>query len=453
VIVFIGGMVVMILELIGMRIFAPYLGTSIFVWSSLIGVILGSLSIGYWQGGVMADKKPEYKILAWILFSSAVLIVATNLLKQQVLLLSQYIPDIRIGAVLAALILFTPPTVFLGMIAPYAAKLKLLTLMNSGATIGKLYALSTIGSIVGTFLTGFVLIVYLGNTNILFLLSLLLICASFLAYLQEKGVNVQKRWFLIFIAGLSINGLNLLPSQGHQDNIEVETPYTTAWIMEGIDKKTSKAVRYLLTEPGVIQSGIYLDNDNLLFEYSKFFRLAKYFNSDIKHSLMVGGGAYSYPKDYLKMFPEATMDVVEIDPKLTALARRYFNLRENPRLNIHHEDGRTFLNKSANKYDVIFMDVFKSVYSVPYQLTTIEVAQKMRSLLNENGLVLVNIISAIEGRGGKFLRAEYKTFKEVFPQVYLFPVKNADDGKEKQNIILGSEISKQRISIQRQRGI
>jgi spermidine synthase len=150
---------------------------------------------------------------------------------------------------------------------------------------------------------------------------------------------------------------------------------------------------------------------------------------------MIGGGAFSYPKDYLKMFPEAKIDVVEIDPELTLLARRYFNLKDDPRMQIYSEDGRTFLNKTKNKYDAILIDAFKS-YFVPYQLTTKETVKKIYDSLDEKGIVLLNIISSVNGEKGKFLRAEYATYKKFFPQVYLFLVRNKEEGDWVQNIML-----------------
>jgi spermidine synthase len=150
---------------------------------------------------------------------------------------------------------------------------------------------------------------------------------------------------------------------------------------------------------------------------------------------MIGGGGYSYPKHYLKKFSDARIDVVEIDPKITDVAMKYFNLEKDPRLTVYHEDGRTFLNKTKNKYDVICIDVFWW-FAPPFHLATKEAAQRMRDLLADDGVVLINIVSAAQGKKGKFLRAEYATFKEVFAQVYLFPVQNSKNSLVMQNIML-----------------
>jgi len=180
---------------------------------------------------------------------------------------------------------------------------------------------------------------------------------------------------------------------------------------------------------------MYLNKDTLVYEYTKYYHLAKHFHPDFKTTLMLGGAGYSYPKSFLNSYTEATIDVVEIDPKVTELAKKYFNLKENSRLSIYHEDGRVYLNKIQKKYDVIFGDA-SSHYSLPYQLTTKEAIQRKYDILNDDGVVILNIISAIDGEKSKFLRAEYATYKRIFPQVYLFPILEPNDGNKVQNIIL-----------------
>ncbi len=191
----------------------------------------------------------------------------------------------------------------------------------------------------------------------------------------------------------------------------------------------------LYTDPFAAQSAMYLYDDELVFRYTKYFRLAKHFKPNINTALMIGGCGYSYPKDFLKKFLGSTMDVVEIDPGMTKIARKYFGLYDNARLRIFHEDARTYLNRTANKYDVIYSDAFNSFNSVPYQLATREAVEKMYKALNNDGLVIQNIISAIDGKKGEFLRAEIATYKMYFPHVYIFRV-NHENSFESQNIIL-----------------
>lgn len=434
IVVFVCGAVVMMFELVGSRVLGPYFGTSLFVWTSLIGIILGSLSLGYYLGGKIADKKSSFKSLSLIIFLAAISIGLMVSIKDfWLIVLQNNFTDIRTSSVLASLTLFLPASVFLGMVSPYAVKLKLNNLNTSAQTVGNLYAISTTGSIFGTFLAGFYLIPHFGTNKLLIILSITLIIIS-LALSAKKDTGIKLSVFAIVVIGwFVISGLNyMLPKSGF---IDVDTAYNRIWIYDRIDFRTNKIVK-MMGINNENHSSMFLDSDELVNEYTKYYHLAKHFNPNFKKTLMLGGAGYSYPKDFLHKYPEATIDVVEIDPKVTELAKKYFRLEENPRLTIYHEDGRVFLNKTQEKYDVIFGDAFSSHYSLPYQLTTKEAVQKKYNILNDDGIVILNIISAIEGEKGKFLRAEYATYKSLFPQVYLFPVTHSDYGNVVQNIIL-----------------
>ena len=428
IIVFIGGATVMILELVGSRILAPYVGTSIIVWTSLIGIILGSLSLGYYLGGKIADRRATHRILALILFSSAILITLTAIIKNPVLtFVGTYVFDLRTASILSTIILFTPASIALGMIAPYAIKLKLENLSSTGRTVGNLYAISTIGSIVGTFLAGFVLITFFGNTNLLLILSATLVLTSLLT-----TSNIKLKAGITAITVIGIIGF-ALQLNSEAEAIELNTTYSYIKIYDGI--LNSKEVKILKINNN-FHSAMYLDSDELVFDYTKYYRLIDHFAPDLKTALMIGGGAYSYPKDFLASHPEATLDVVEIDAELTQLAKEHFGLKDDPRLTIYHEDGRPFLNRTENLYDAIMIDAFSSSLAVPYHLTTLENVQNLERALNDDGVVIMNLITEIEGEGGKFLRAEYHTYKEVFPVVHLFPVQFPESGNLRQNVML-----------------
>ena len=434
IVVFVCGAVVMMFELVGSRVLGPYFGTSLFVWTSLIGIILGSLSLGYYLGGKIADKKSSFKGLSLIIFLAAISIGLMVSIKDfWLIFLQNSFTDIRTSSVLASLSLFLPASVFLGMVSPYAVKLKLNNLNTSASTVGNLYAISTTGSIFGTFLAGFYLIPHFGTNKLLIILSITLIIIS-LALSAKKDTRIKLSVFAIVVIGwFVISGLNyMLPKSGF---IDVDTAYNRIWIYDRIDYRTNKIVK-MMGINNENNSSMFLDSDELVNEYTKYYHLAKHFNPNFKKTLMLGGAGYSYPKDFLHKYPEATIDVVEIDPKVTELAKKYFRLEESPRLTIYHEDGRVFLNKTQEKYDVIFGDAFNSLHSLPYQLTTKEAVQKKYNILNDDGVVILNIISAIEGEKGKFLRAEYATYKSLFPQVYLFPVAGSGYGNIVQNIIL-----------------
>lgn len=432
--IFICGAVVMVFELVGSRVLGPYFGTSIFVWTSLIGIILGSLSLGYYFGGKIADKKPSFESLALIIFLAAIFIGLTTFLKDFLLVyLQTQFADTKIASVIASIFLFLPASVLLGMVSPYAVKLKMENLNTSGSTVGNLYAISTTGSIFGTFLCGFYLIPKFGTNNLLIILSITLIVVSLALSLKKNFKIKLSTLVIVIICWFTANELkNFDEKNGF---IDVDTAYNRIWIYDRIDKRTDQLVK-IMGINNENHSSMFLNSDELVNEYTKYYHLAAHFNPDFKKALMLGGAGYSYPKSFLLKYPEAKIDVVEIDPKITELAKEYFRLGENPRLTVYHEDGRVYLNKTKEKYDVIFGDAFTSRYSLPYQLTTKEAVQKKYDILNDNGVVILNIISSIEGEKGEFLRAEYATYKNIFPQVYLLPVNYKDDGTKAQNLIL-----------------
>lgn len=422
--VFICGAMVMIFELVGSRVLGPYLGTSIYVWTSLIGVIMGSLSLGYWLGGKYADKNPSLQNLATIIFVSGLLIIIVNIFREHLLSAIDIIKmDTVSKSLIASLALFFIPSTFLGMVSPYAAKLKLNSLNTSGSTVGNLYALSTLGSIVGTFMAGYWLIPSFGTQKIIYGIGTVLMLNSLL-------IAVTRHTIQIALASAGILLLLFAP----KSSFDFDSMYSRIWIYETNFGANNEKILAMRTDSKSIQSAMFLNSDEFVLEYSKYFRLGSFYNKSINEALVIGGAGYTYPKDFLKNFPEAKLDVVEIDPKMTELAKKYFNLKEDPRLTIYHEDSRIFLNNTTKKYDAIYVDAFGAI-TVPYQLTTVEFVEKMKNALNPGGVVIINTISSIEGTNNKFLLAEYKTYNQVFPQVKVFPVSFPVDTLARQNIV------------------
>jgi len=432
--VFVCGAAVMVFELTGSRVLAPYAGTSLYVWTNLIGVILASLSLGYWWGGRIADRRPDTRLLSLLVFMAAVCVGLTALLKDRLLSsLNILVSGYGTLSLCASILLFAPANLFLGMVSPYAARLKIRDVGSSGAAVGRLYALSAVGSITGTFLAGFVLIPLLGNVRLLLLTS----AALGLLSLTLFGGRLPKARAGILFLLLAVGGS--MPGGGLKDVVlDIDTPYNRVWVSRDTDEETGRPILVLSTDPYGQESAMYMDGEDLVLDYMKYFRLAEHFAPGFRRALMIGGAAYAYPKYFLRRYPGARIDVVEIDPVLTAISRKYFNLRDNPRLAIHHEDGRTFINRSADRYDVIIIDAFRDANCLPYQLTTLEAVRRMSSMLTEGGVVLVNMIGAVGGANGRFTRAEYATYAEVFPRVMLFPVDDPQNAREVQNIILAA---------------
>lgn len=432
--VFVCGAIVMVFELVGSRVVAPYLGTSIYIWTSIIGVILGSLSFGYYLGGKISDKGPSFRDFSKVIFFSAIAIGAVFILKDAILMIFTNLRlRLDVAALFSSLVLFAPASILLGIISPYAVRLKISDIKYSGSTVGNLYAISTIGSIVGTFGAGFFLLGFFGNANLLIIMSAILVLTAILVDFKTKE-TIAKLFFLFLLLVFAFilgQGAKAAEENGY---VDVDSQYSRIIIGKGI--YNGQPILSLATGPRATQCAMFLDKEGIVFDYIKFYRMARYFKPSIDSALMIGACNYSYPNDFLASFPSSRMDVVEIDPKMTELAKKYFNLKDNERMRIFHEDARIFLNENKEKYDVIFSDAFGSGDSIPYQLTTIEAIKNEYRSLNDGGVLLVNIIGSIEGEGSKFLRAEYGTYKQVFPQVYLFPVKDAGNGSQNQNIML-----------------
>lgn len=442
IIVFLSGACVMILEIIGARILAPYMGTSIQVWTSLIGIILASLSAGYWIGGRLSDTFNPHKLLVMVLLLSSFFVGLIALVKQPILFfIYEQIDDLRISSAIAALSLFSLPGFLLGMVLPISIKMRLKDLQNTGKTVGRLYAYSTLGSISGTFLTGYFLIAFLGHTMIITLISFTLLFCAFLSGLNLKLKPLQLLTFIGFFSWL-IMTYQVLATPVSM--IDVDSQYNRIWIYQTKDWKSNQPVlRMRINDEASAE--IFVKSKEIVWDYIKFFRAAKHFSPSMKQALLIGGGAYSFPKDFSKLYPDVSLDIVEIDNKLLELSKQYFDYTPHQNHHIFHQDGRQFLNKSSKMYDVIFLDAMRSTVP-PFQLTTLEFMQNVQKHLHSEGFMMMNIIGAFSGLKSKLLRAYVSTCKAVFPRVELFSVYGNYPDNQQQNIVLMAFNSNKSIS-------
>jgi predicted membrane-bound spermidine synthase len=429
---FSSGALVMIFEILGSRIVGPYIGTSLFVWTSLIAVILWALSFGYFFWWKLADKNSSKETLASIFLIVSALIILLFIVKDSFLeSISSLIPDIRFSALVVALPLFWPISFLFWLVPPIVTKGALKDLKTWGSTIGRFESIGTIGSICGTLAAGFFLIPF-------FWVNQLILLLAWISFILSCYTSLKRWWwakiitvfFLILCVFLSSQIQSILA----KNHIFVfDTSYSHITIWERI-YKDNRTIRDLKID-NITHAGMYLDSNDLLHEYTKYYHLFSVLNPQAKDILMLWGAAYSFPKSFLRTYQDKNLDVVEIDPEMTKLAKTYFGLWDTPRLTNYHQDARVYLNQTKKKYDAILWDAFGSFYSVPYQLTTREVVQKKFDLLNKNGIVLLNIIWSIEWKNAEFVKAEYKTYTSVFPEVFLIPVRNTKR-EERQNIIL-----------------
>ena len=442
--VFVCGALVMIFEIIGSRLVSPFIGASTYVWTSLIGIILGALSLGYWLGGRLADRRPDPKLLASVILTASGLIAFTILIKDIVLsAVASAQVGLEIKAVAVSILLFGPASVCLGIVTPFAVRLKMTSVDTTGSTVGRLYALSTIGSIAGTFAAGFFLIPFVGSVRTLYLITVsLLLLALLLAPFAFAARNIAAGTLLVLGIAASEAGIYLL--RENSDLHDFDTEYSRVQVFKSKDPETGRPIRALATDPYFVQSAAFIDSDELVLGYSRFYHLIRHFRPAFEKTLIIGGAGYSFPKEYLKVYPAAHLDVAEIDPKMTAIARRFFGLKDDPRMTIIHEDARMYINRADSKqYDAVLMDAFGSLFSVPHHLTTVEAVRELSRILKDDGVVIFNLGSAITGPSSGFLQAEMRTYMEVFPQVYLFKVREEYSDDRLQNLmIVGSKASR-----------
>jgi predicted membrane-bound spermidine synthase len=448
--VFVSGAVVMALELLGSRILAPVFGNSIFVWGSLIGVVLASLSAGYYLGGKLADRRPELQTLSLVIFGAGVLILGIPTLAPAVFnaAIGISLGD-RYSPLVATTLLLGPPSTLLGMVSPYAIRLAAKSFEKLGKASGNLYALSTIGSILGTFVTVFVLIPEFGVNQIIVALGATLLVIAFLGLGRRLKVFVLLFLIVLPFAAPYLVGHRLTAatySLALGDTLyETDTPYHHLLVVDAYDPAYQSTIRYLILDDN-FHSAMDLSNpDRDVFAYTEYFHLPFIMNSEIRKVLFIGGGGFTGPKSFLERYPNVTVDVVEIDPEVIRVAEQYFNVDwTNPRLHIYNEDGRVFLQQTSQRYDSVILDAYSKSY-VPFHLMTEEFFRLLANHMTASGTVVSNLIAQTSGSSSQLLAAEVKTMQTVFPNVYAFATRGSDY-PSLQNIIVLDSLSVKRLS-------
>ena len=439
ILVFVAGTAAMSLEFSASRLLTPVFGSTIYTWGSLIGVILAGLSLGYFIGGKLADKKPSIQKLCSIIFSAGLYIVLIPFVSTAIIEFASNTfaspQDSQYASLLATTALLITPTFLLGIISPYAVKLATNTLSRLGNIAGNYYALSTIGSIIGTFLTVFVLIPSFEIRHIIFALgSILLIFASV----------IGLRWFPKALA-ISAVVLLFLPISSLASGAVTHSGtvvYEKETLYSHLDVTDSANVRTLYLN-GLPHSAMYKDDPNeLVVTYTKYFHLGFVFNDDVRHVLFVGGGGFSGPKSFLDTYPDVKIDVVEIDADVIDVAKEYFSLSSDSRLRIFNEDARSFLSRTDQNYDLIVLDAFSRTY-VPFHLMTLEYFEILDNKLTPDGIIVSNLIGNMSGDTSNLLRAVYRTMSQVFPTLHLFTTRDYDFGEPQNIMIIASKTNVQ----------
>lgn len=457
IIIFIVDAIGMILELVASRLISPYFGSSNTVWTSVIGIILLSTSLGNYIGGKIADKQEQKEKLKLTLVISSLFILLIPLIQNEILtLISNFIASEKIGAIIVAVVLFFGPSMFLGIVNPILIKLELDSIENVGKITGQMSAIGTIGGLTGTFLGGFVLVPNIGSIYILYVLNIIVCLIIPLVEFKIKDkfniyIVISIIFSIIFMSGAlnqnSNNGELVLEGE-FEKQLSMDTQYGRVLIYNTLFAK--QPVRILNIDSGY-ESATFIEEDKineLVFGYTKLYDLMFQCKDNIQDVLLIGGAGYSYPKYFISHYPNKNIDVVEIDPDVTEIAKKYFfldklikdyDLENNKRLGLITADGRVYLNNTSKKYDVILNDAF-SGYNPAKTLTTVEAVRSVKKSLNEGGAYLSNVIGSLDdSKNSKFLKAEINTIKQVFKNVYLIMVDRTDESQISNNMVIGTD--------------
>lgn len=450
--VFASGALLLGVEIAASRVMAPYFGSSLYVWGSLIGVVLAGLAAGYAIGGRVADRSPKPSLLVAVLIVGATLVALIPVLDEPILrVILAWDPGPRASPFLAAVALFGPMSVVLAAVTPIAVRLRTQQLANLGRTAGNLFSVSTAGSIAGCFLTAFWLVPTFGTQQLLAYSAAALLGVTTLVAISQKLL----RWSYVGLAltlGVSVLGIDLAPATGGKLSSFAAKNWSPiyrlrnqksrdSFVPDNLRIRYQKDTQYHHLLVAEDQLGVrYMRFDNLfqsawdpkdpyrtIFAYTDLFHLGRAYNPGAKRMLLIGLGGGSAAKRLWHDFPDATIHTVELDPEVVKVARQWFGFPNNKRLPVTAEDGRHYLQRVTEKYDVILVDAFFSD-GIPFHLATKEFFELVRKRLNPGGVVVMNSIGSLSGPGSKLFRSVMRTQRTVFPSVTVHPlIESADE--------------------------
>lgn len=435
------GASVMIIEIAANRVLAPWFGNSLYTWTSLIGVILLSLSLGYYFGGWLADKNPRFRIFFHIVLASSILIFLIPFIRK-VLYVNLAYMGIITGPLFASLLLFALPGVLLGSVSPYA--IRLVSLLSSdqkiGVSAGSIAMCSTLGSVLGTFGAGFLFIPHFKLNMIFFATSLLLICLSLCGYLlfDKKALNkysISNFAFLVLVVmGVSFHKY-IDPDKEQGILFDETTFYHRIRVTQSYDTN-NRILRSLFLDT-TSEGSQYVNSSEIPIEYQKYWELSKIFCGELKSALFLGAGSFTMPEATSKQYKSADIDVIEIDPEVIHIGEKYFKLGNFKKIRAINDDARRFLNLNKRRYDLIFGDAFNGIRYIPAHLLTQEFFELVSSRLNSGGTFMINIISSIKGSKATLFKCVLQTIGQVFKNSYVFSI-NPYNLHSTQNIIIAS---------------
>ncbi|MBN98693.1 MAG: hypothetical protein CME16_05515 [Gemmatimonadetes bacterium] len=416
------GSLIMVIEVLGSRVIGPFFGVSLFVWTSLIAVAMISLAGGYAAGGLFADRHADARFLYGIIFLAGVAVLPIPFLKIPVLKVCVDL-GLRTGAFVSALVLFGPSLFLLGCVSPFLIKIAAREVSSIGRTVGMFYAVSTIGSVCGTVLTGFVLIAHMGVSRIFLLVGCLLILLAALYFVFfRRALWAASAVFLLAVFWVHDEAnaaMRTLPNGALIELLAHEDSYygNVKVVQYSFGKKRNRE----LIIDGLVQGGIDVATGLSYYPYNYYLQhLPLHINPKGSRCLVIGLGAGIIPRWY-----EArgiVTDAVDIDPAVVRMARDYFDFSTSGTVFV--QDARFFLTKNKTKYDYIILDVFNGD-TTPSHVISLEAFELIGRNLTDNGVLGINLVTTLKGRnliGASIV----KTLRQVFDQVDLIPLFDPD---------------------------
>jgi spermidine synthase len=429
-VVFISGMTTLAVELSASRLLGNVFGTSNIVWANVIGLMLLYLTVGYFLGGRWADRSPYrltlYRILVWAAFLSAIIpLVSRPILQGAAAAFSRFDAALTLGSFAAVLLLFSVPITLLGMVSPFVIRLAVDDLKTAGTKSGQVYAISTFGSILGTFLPTLVLIPGIGTTATFLLFAGTLFLVAWIGLLWERRVRALVWLWMPAVVALVAAFSPTSPLRAAQPGnillFERDSAYNYIQVQED-----AQGFRYLLLNEG---QGIHSQWHPTQIAFGRtwdYFLVGPYFNAnftpdDVESLLVIGLAAGTVPRQYNEVYGPIPMDGIEIDPLIIEVGVRFFdmNAEHMPSLNAIAQDGRYGLRDLSRQYTVIGIDAYRPPY-IPWHMTTVEFFHEVRARLTDNGVVIVNVGRTNTDR--RLVDAIMNTLLQVFPTVHAMDV-------------------------------
>jgi spermidine synthase len=421
---FLTGFSIMVIELTAARIIAPIIGSSIYTWTSIIGIILLGTSIGNHIGGKIIDKKNSPLSLAKALMAASLLTLYVPIMANLGTHIIYLTLTPFISAISLSIFIFISPAIAIGLIYPMLAKHLMLDTQKIGSDAGALSASLSAGSIAGTFLTGFFFIGYIGSMKTLSIVSMILLICSILII---KGFKNKVIYLVLYILLFTLySELRTNINKNTNDIYSKESDYYTIHVA---DRKLAgygeTRILFLDADSHSMES---LSNKKIDL-YTNFYPIFSIFNDNIENIAVIGAGSLELSNNFKSYYPTAAVTTAEIDPEVVTTAKKYFRTSDYIVNNTVAQDGRIFLAGSNKQYDVIFSDAYNSFISVPWHLTTQEFFQLAKKRLNNDGIFAINFISAQTGENAALYESILTTFSSVFNNYHVFAY-----GKNEENV-------------------